>query len=151
MYSALLAIHILMAVTWVGSNVAQQIYAVRARRAGPQQFGAIIEQVGWYGNHVLAPASLVLILTGFGLAATGDWSLTEPWLIFAIAVWVASFVLGAGYLGPSSAKVGEAMAANGGAVPDDKLPLVDRLFLVSRIELVLLLLVVADMAVKPGL
>ena len=36
-YKWLLAFHILLAVVWVGSDAAIQIFVVRARRAGPDR------------------------------------------------------------------------------------------------------------------
>ena len=73
----------------------------------------------------------------------------EFWLVSALAVLVASFVTGAGYLGPQGKKLGEMIQAEG--FTDATRAQFDRVITVARIETTLLVLVVIDMAVKPGL
>jgi uncharacterized membrane protein len=151
LYEVLLAVHILAAVVWVGSNFAQQFFAMRAKQRGPEAIAGFAQDMEWYGMRFNMGASLVLILTAFPLASEGGYDLGEPWLIFAILVWLTSFVLGAAVLGPTGKKAGLAIAAAGGSVTTEAQAHLDRLFAVARIELVLLILVVIDMAVKPGL
>ena len=64
-------------------------------------------------------------------------------------MWLASFVIGAGFLGPQSRKLSEDIERYG---PDSAQATarLQRIFLVSRVELVFLILVVLDMALKPG-
>ena len=150
LYEFLLAIHILAAVIWVGGSFAIQFLAMRSRRRGPDAFGAFAQDIEWYGQRFNLGASLVLIISAFLLTAEGDWSLGDPWISFAIAVWILSFILGAGYLGPRSKKVGQELVASGGTPTAETQESIRKLFFASRIELVLLLLVVADMAIKPG-
>jgi hypothetical protein len=73
----------------------------------------------------------------------------EFWLVFPIVVWAASFVIGAAYLGPQSGKLSKDVEQYGIDSPQ-AMERLQRIFLISRIELVLLLLVVLDMALKPG-
>lgn len=151
LFEALLTIHILAAVVWVGSNFCQQFFAMRAKRRGPEAMGVFAQDVEWYGQRFNIGASLVLILSAFPLASEGGYDLGEPWILFAIAAWITSFIVGAAFLGPTSKKVGLALAASGGSVTAEAQAGLDRLFMVARMELVLLVLVVIDMAVKPGL
>jgi hypothetical protein len=67
-----------------------------------------------------------------------------------LAVFVASFLAGAGFLGPETGRLGK-LAEEKGADDPDVQRRIRRVFLISRIELVLLVLVVFDMVVKPGL
>ncbi len=150
LYEFLLAIHILAATVWVGGSFATQFLAMRSRARGPAAMGAFAKDVEWYGQRFNLGASLLLILAAFGLVAEGNWSLGDAWISIALAAWILSFVLGAGYLGPRSKKVGEQIEAAGGSVPAATQQTIDRLFLVSRIELAILLLVIVDMVVKPG-
>jgi hypothetical protein len=82
------------------------------------------------------------------LVAEADWA-WELWLVFALVVWIASFVVGAAFLGPQSGKLGKDVERYGIDSPQATERL-QRIFLVSRIELVFLLLVVLDMVLKPG-
>jgi uncharacterized membrane protein len=150
LYELLLAVHVLAATIWVGGSFATQFLAIRTRRRGPAAIGPFAKDVEWYGQRFNLGASLILILAAFGLVAEGNWSLGDPWISIALAAWIISFILGAGYLGPTSKKVGQQLEASGGTATPETAATIDRLFLVSRIELALLLIVVVDMVVKPG-
>ena len=149
-YTVLLTIHVLAAITWVGSNISTAIQASRVQSRSAAELGQFGKDADWYGMRVLAPTSLVLIVTGVLLAIEGDWGFDEPWILFALAAWLFSFVLGIAFLGPQSAKAGRLIEASDGQATPEWKALVDRLFLVSRIELVVLIAVVIDMVIKPG-
>lgn len=152
-YKWMLAVHILLAVVWVGGNVFIQFLTFRAKRAdNPDRLAWLTSEIEWWGMRVLVPASLLLVLLGFGLLHESDgiYKLSQGWVTFGLAVWLASFLVGAGYLGPESGRLGKLLEAKGPADPEYQRRLA-RIFLISRIELVLLVLVVLDMTIKPGL
>lgn len=149
-YTVLLSIHVLAAVIWVGSNISNQVQAVRAQRRPSGISAEFAKDVEWYGTRVLAPTSLILIVTGALLTIEGDWGFGTEWITFALAAWAFSFVLGVAFLGPISARVGRLMDAAGGHATPEAEALIERLFLFSRIEVVVLIAVVVDMVIKPG-
>src|SRR3954451_17849632 len=151
-YKWLLAFHILLAVVWVGSNTAIQIFVVRATRAGGDRMAYLASEIEWYGTRVLVPTAFVLVVLGFILLheSSGAYDLGQGWVTFGFVVWLLSFIAGAGFLGPESGRLSNLVEERGPEDPDYQRRL-GRIFLVSRIELVLLILVVLDMAVKPGL
>jgi uncharacterized membrane protein len=151
-YKWWLAFHILLAVIWVGSNTAIQIFVVRALRAGPDRIAYFAREIEWYGTRVLIPTSLTLVVLGFILlhVSAGAYDLGQGWVLFGFIVWLLSFIAGAGYLGPESGRLSNLLEERGADDPEYQRRL-RRIFVVSRIELVLLILVVLDMAVKPGL
>jgi Predicted integral membrane protein (DUF2269) len=148
-YQVYLAVHILAAVLWVGGAVTIQLLAIRASRPNARlQIGLLASEIEWVGTRVFIPSSLILVVFGFLLVGKGDWD-WHFWLVFALAVWIASFLAGIAFLGPQSGKLGEDVERYGidSAQATERL---QRIFLVSRVELVFLLLVVLDMALKPG-
>jgi uncharacterized membrane protein len=151
-YKWLLAFHILLAVIWVGSNTAIQIFVLRALHAGGDRIAFFAKEIEWYGTRVLIPTSLTLVVLGFVLLSESDgaWDLGQGWVTFGFVVWLLSFIAGAGYLGPESGRLGKLAEERS---PDDPeyQHRIRRIFIVSRIELALLILVVLDMTVKPGL
>ena len=151
-YKWLLAFHILFVVVWVGSNTAIQILTIRATRAGADRIAYLAGEIEWYGTRVLVPSALVVVVLGFLLLheSSGAYDLGQGWVTFGFVVWILSFLVGAGYLGPESGRLNKLVEDRG---PEDAeyQRRLRRIFLVSRIELVLLILVVLDMAVKPGL
>jgi hypothetical protein len=148
-YQWLLAAHILAAVTWVGGAAATQLYAIRAQSAGPARIAEFARDIEWVGNRLFIPSSALLVILGFLLIGEGDWDY-EGWLVFAIVVWAASFVTGAGFLGPESGRIAK-LSDELGPESDEVQRRLARVFLISRIELLFLVLVVLDMALKPGL
>jgi uncharacterized membrane protein len=151
-YKWLLAFHILLSVVWVGSNTAIQIFVIRARLAGPDRMSYFAREIEWYGTRVLVPTSLILVILGFILLheSSGAYDLGQGWVTFGFVVWLLSFISGAGYLGPESGRLSKLVDERGPEDPEYQRRL-SRIFVVSRIELLLLILVVLDMAVKPGL
>ncbi|HEU4701152.1 MAG TPA: DUF2269 family protein [Conexibacter sp.] len=148
-YQWYLAVHILAAVIWVGGAFVIQVLAIRAARPNAAlQIGALGREIEWVGTRFFIPSSLILVIFGFMLAGKGDWD-WDFWLVFALIVWIASFVVGAGFLGPQSRKLGEDVERYGADSPQ-AMERLQRIFLVSRIELVFLLLIVLDMVLKPG-
>ncbi len=151
-YKWLLAFHILLAVIWVGSNTAIQIFVIRAQRAGTDRLAYFASEIEWYGTRVLIPSSLTLVVLGFLLLheSSGAYDLGQGWVTFGFVVWLLSFIAGAGYLGPESGRLSKLAEERS---PDDPeyQRRIARIFVVSRIELLLLVLVVLDMTVKPGL
>jgi uncharacterized membrane protein len=149
-YELLNFVHILAAAVWVGGGIMLQILLGRARRStDPARLRDAMTDAAWVGNRVFAPASLVLMIAGFGLIGQGKWD-WDAWILFGIAVWAFSFLIGVGFYGRAATQISELLADH----PVDAPPVRDgvrRYFMVSGIETTLLILVIADMVVKPGL
>lgn len=147
-YEWFLSVHILAAVVWVGGALAIQLFAIRATRAEGGRLAAVSADAEWIGTRIFIPSSLILVIFGFLLISEGNLDY-DFWIVFGIVVYAASFIVGITFLGPESGRVSKAIERHGVDSPEvtDRLR---RLFLVSRIELVFLILVVLDMALKPG-
>ena len=103
------------------------------------------------GTRIFTPASLILLLLGIWMVIDEPaWEFTQFWIVAALGMFAFSFVSGAFYLGPQSAKLKKLYGAEGPNAPGAP-ALLNKLFTVSRIELVLMVLIVVDMVVKPGL
>lgn len=147
-YQWLLFVHILAAVVWVGGACAIQALTIRAARANDGPYlGRLTKEVEWVGTRIFVPASLVLVVFGFLLIHQEHYQY-KFWLVFPIAVWALSFATGAGFLGPESRRISASIERHGIDGAETRMR-IGRIFLVSRAELVLLLLVVADMVLKP--
>ena len=143
----LVAIHILCAVIWVGGAFTTQMHAIRAQRGGAVPIAAFARDSEFVGMRVFLPASLILLATGIWLISRDVFTL-DQWNVWGLIVIGLSIVTGAGFLGPESGRIGQLMTERG---PDDPEAVrrLDRLFLVSRVELLLLISVVLVMALKP--
>jgi len=150
-FEALLAVHLLAAVTWVGGNVYFHLLWVRAEKSTDvSNLGFLGQNAEWIGNRFFIPSSLLLLVTGILMVEDIEgYSYGDFWISFAIAVLVLSFVVGAGFLGPQGGKLGQMLQTEG--LTDATRAQMKKVVTVARIELLFLLLVVVDMAIKPGL
>ena len=148
-YELALFLHIFAAMIWIGGAIAIQILAIkvvgRDDAAEITRFTSDIEQVGM---KVFMPASLVVLAAGSWMIYDGPWKLSDTWLAVGLALYGLSFITGMGFLGPESGRISKLTAEHGPAHPD-VLRRIKRIFLVSRIELVWLVAIVALMVFKP--
>jgi uncharacterized membrane protein len=150
-YEWLLFFHIAAAIVWLGGGVAIQVLALRANRTDDTaRMVTIAHEAEWFGTRVFLPSSLLVLVLGIILTLDGPWDFGQTWIVLALIGYGLSFVTGAAFLGPESGRIGKLLAAEGPDSPAVQAR-IQRIFLVSRIELVLLYLIVLDMAVKPGL
>jgi uncharacterized membrane protein len=152
LYDWLKFFHVLMAIVWVGGGIAMQVLAIRiTRQNDPVKVATFVGEVEFIGTRVFVPASLILFGLGIWMVIEEPaWTFGQFWVLAALGMFAFSFVSGAFYLGPQSAKLKKMYAAEGPTAPAAP-GMIRKLFLVSRIELVLLVLIVADMVLKPGL
>jgi uncharacterized membrane protein len=152
-YNAFKFVHVLSAVVWVGGACTVQVYAQLATRTNdPLRVAAFAKDTEFVGTRIFLPSSLILLVSGiFTLHdSSGLWSFGQGWVQFGLVVVTLSIIVGAGYLGPESGRIARATEAKGVESPEVQ-ERIQRIFLVSRVELVLLLAVVFDMVVKPGM
>ena len=149
MYDLIKYIHVLAAIVWVGGAFYAQVLALQVRRSpDPDDIPKFGRNAEYIGTRVFIPASITLFIAGAILVAQ-RWSFTQAWVSIGIALWLLSVLVGALYLGPRSKRIGELFAAEGPGSAAAR-ALIDRLFLVSRLELVSFAVVVFLMVVKPG-
>ena len=150
LYDWLKSGHVLMAVVWVGGAIAIQLLAIRINRTGDRaQAYEFSKHVEFVGTRVFMPASLLLVILGLWMVAIGPWNFGLLWVDLGIAMFAFSFVSGAFYIGPSLKRLRQAAESQGAESPAVD-AILSKIFLVSRVELVLLVLIVFDMVLKPG-
>lgn len=148
LYEFYLWAHIFMAIVWVGGSLMIQVLALRILKANePARLAGFAKDVEWVGTKVFAPASLILVIFGFLLVEKAGWGYPF-WVVFPLVIWALSVALGIAFLGPESGRIGKLVAAHGVEYPEVQRR-IRRILTVSRVELVLLIAVVFDMAIKP--
>ncbi|MEA2269265.1 MAG: hypothetical protein QOD55_1107 [Solirubrobacteraceae bacterium] len=149
-YDLLLLGHILATVTLVGGTLMLQLLALLAARSpGSNELLTVSRQASWIAPRVFLPAAAVTMATGLALASESGYELDQLYLLFGFAVLVAGSAAGPLYLAPEAKRIGRLIAADGTAGPEVGTRL-RRLFLVTRVELILLVLAVAGMVLKPS-
>jgi uncharacterized membrane protein len=144
-------LHILAAMIWLGTSIYLQFTATRlASAAEPERMATFAKDAEYTGTHLIMPATMLLLLLGIAMVAYSPvYGFTQTWILLAFAGFAATFVTGAFVIGPTSGRIGGLIERDGPASPEAQ-ALIRRVFAVSRIDLVVLLLVVADMVFKPG-
>lgn len=149
-YNTLLFVHILMAIVWIGGGVTMQFLVARTQARGPSAMAGLGKDIDWIGMRVFMPASGILLIAGILMIVMFDaWSWTDPYIVIGLLGFVATFITGSMFLGPTSKKLGQVVEERGPEDPE-VMALGKKLTTVSRIDLVVLIIVVWAMVYKPG-
>jgi len=142
-------VHVLSALVWVGGGALITILAVVAeRKRDPAETAHLARQAAWVGQRVFAPAGLLVLLMGIAMMINTDWGWGSIWVIVGLAGYLATFLTGLLVLGPMAARV-DGLIADRGAEAPETTAAIERLLMISRIDLGVLVIVVVDMIVKP--
>ena len=147
-YELLLSLHILAIATWFGSGLAITAIAFQAIKTGPETFGTVVVPSTRWAGKAHPAAGVVLLVTGFAMVADADLDF-DTWLILGLIGLVVAMGLGGALIGRTAD--GMLKRLEGGSMTAEELTASGRqLLLYTRIELVILVLVIVDMVAKPG-
>jgi uncharacterized membrane protein len=142
-------IHVLAAVVWVGGGTTLVALAILTERENdPRALVALGHKVDWIATRIYIPSSLVVLLFGILMVVKGDLDWGQFWIVAGLVGFAASFLTGVGFLAPQTKKF-TALAEESGVEDPATQAALERLLLVARFDVALLLLIVADMTAKP--
>jgi uncharacterized membrane protein len=148
-YALFKAIHVTFAVIWVGGGVLLVINGIRAQREDdPAKVVAVAQQAAFAGVKIFAPAGLVVFLMGIAMMINTSWGWSHFWVVAGLIGYATTFVTGVAVLSPLAKQIGASAEANGPEHPAT-LALIDRILMIARVDLTVLLLVILDMVIKP--
>jgi uncharacterized membrane protein len=148
-YTFFKSIHVITAVIWVGGAAMIQAFAFRILGTGDGKRQAdFAKDAEVIGMRVFIPASLILFLAAIAMMVNLDWSWSQNWIVLGLIAFGLSFALGAGFLGPESGRIAELIEKEGPDSPAVQAR-IRRILMISRCELVVLLIVIVNMVVKP--
>ena len=149
-YNGLKFIHVVAAVAWVGSGLFVQYRGTRLRRTGtPEQTANLAREVAdstpWFmaSSGVVLLAGIALVLYAPGL------DFTDTWILLGLLGFASTFLTGFLLIRPTAEKLAAVAASEGPTSPASQ-ALIARIFAISRVDQVVLLLVILDMVFKPG-
>src|SRR5215813_5328340 len=143
-------IHVTGAVIWVGGGLTLTILAMRAERASsdPAEMATIARQAAFAGERVYAPVGLIVFLAGIAMVINLHWGWGTTWIVIGLVGYAITFLTGLLVLGPSAKRIGQLLESKGAEAAETQAA-IQRLLLLARIDMGVLLLVVADMVLKP--
>jgi uncharacterized membrane protein len=151
LYELLKLIHVLAAIAWIGTAIEQQFVGNRATSSkDPRRIEHFVDEAEWVGVRVMTPAAIVVVIAGVAMVIESAWNFSDTWILIGIGLFIVTSLNGMLYLTPQSKKLKVAIADRG---LDDEgvMNNIRTLTLASRIDLLVLVLIVADMVIKPGI
>jgi uncharacterized membrane protein len=148
-YALFKVVHVALAVFWVGGGLTITVYALRAERvADPAEMAMIARQAAFVGERFFAPAGLLVLAMGIGMVVNLGLDWGSFWIVAGLVGYAITFLTGLLVLGPQAKRIGQLLETKG-ATASETQAAIRRILLVARVDEGLLLLVVADMVLKP--
>ena len=150
-YTILKFLHVLSVVIWIGGLTALAIVTWRvARERNRALLVSIVRQTVSYGQGIVAPASVVVLLTGLAMVGIGHVGFATFWVWFGYGGALVHGLIGGFLIRKRAAEVMALASASGG--DDTGLnAAARRLWNTQLMYLVLLSVVIAAMVLKPTL
>ncbi len=139
--------HVICALIWVGGGFAMVLNGVLADRAGDAE-GTMraIRLSADLGGKLMVPASALTLV--FGLVLSWFWAgFTDLWIVIGLVGYAGTFLIGLFYFKPTSERLAALVERDGvtpAALADGR-----AMLRVARFDYALMLVVVADMVMKP--
>lgn len=111
-YSLLKYVHVLLAITAVGSNLTYGIWQNLVGRT-PEHESFVLRGVKFIDDHVANPCYLLLLATGLTLQAIGHLGLQRHWITAAIILYVVLLIFGLGFYTPALTRQIETLETEG--------------------------------------
>jgi uncharacterized membrane protein len=148
-YSIFRVVHVVVAVFWVGGGLTLTILGLRAESLDdPAEIATLARQAAFVGEKLFAPAGLIVLLMGIAMVVNGHLGWGHFWVVAGLVGYAATFVTGMGVLSPLAKRVDALLTEKGPESPETQAAIA-KILLVARVDIAVLLLVVADMTVKP--
>jgi uncharacterized membrane protein len=142
-------IHVSVAVFWVGGGLTLTALALWAQtKNDPEEMATIARQAAFVGEKLFAPAGLVVLAMGITMVINDHIGFGTTWVIIGLVGYALTFTTGIGFLAPRAKRVAELLDTKGAAAAETQAA-IREILLIARIDVGVLLIVVADMLMKP--
>jgi uncharacterized membrane protein len=148
LYEVLLFVHIMGVAVWVGGSIMLGFISLRIQGTGDALFRARFARAAGVVGPVIGISAALILASGLWMVIDNDAiELSALWVWLSLALFLLSGIVGAVYFAPASNRIIEAL--EGGRVEE-----ADRragtFNLVSRLDTLLLVVIVGLMVFKPG-
>jgi uncharacterized membrane protein len=148
-YDVYKMIHVVAAVVWVGGGAMITVLALLTEREGdPGALAALGQKAEYLSTRLFIPSSLAVLVFGLAMMFERDLDWGQFWVIVGLLGFAATFLTGIGYLTPQTKKIGALAKEHGPEHPLTQAE-IKKLLVVVRLDVAMLLVIVADMAAKP--
>jgi uncharacterized membrane protein len=148
LYEVLLFVHILGVATWVGGGIMLAFISSRVEATGDAQYRARFAKSAAVVGPVIGVSALLALGTGIGMVLDSPAvELSHTWIWLSLVLFGVTAIVGAAFFGPASNKIVAALEAGQQEEADRRAKTFN---LVSRLDMLLLLVIVGLMVFKPG-
>lgn len=148
-YAVFRVVHVSVAVFWVGGGLLLTTLGLKAERSDdPNEVVTLARWAAWVGERLFAPAGGIVLLAGIAMMINTDWGWGKFWIVVGLLGYAATMVTGMAFLSPQAKRIAELSESKGATAPET-LEAISKILLIARVDVAVLLLVVADMVVKP--
>jgi uncharacterized membrane protein len=148
-YALFKVVHVAGAVFWVGGGLTLTVLALWAeRRSDPLEMALIARQAAFVGERFFAPAGLLVLAMGIAMVTDLSLGWGKFWIVAGLVGYGLTFLTGLLVLGPQAKRIGKLIETSGPEAAETQAA-IKRILLVARFDEGVLLLVVADMVLKP--
>lgn len=142
-------IHVSVAVFWVGGGLVLTALALWAEtKQDPEEMATLARQAAFVGEKLFAPAGLIVLAMGITMVINDHIGFGTTWVIIGLVGYAATFTTGIAFLAPRAKRIAELLETKGAAAPETQAA-ISQILLIARIDVGVLLIVVADMFMKP--
>ena len=142
-------VHVGVAVFWVGGGLLLTALALRAERSeDPEDLVTVARQATFVGEKLFAPAGGVVLAMGIAMVINRHIGFGTTWVDIGLAGFALSFVTGVVVLSPRAKRIVELSDTVGATAPETQAA-IREILLIARVDVAVLLVVVADMLMKP--
>ncbi len=145
-YTLLKFVHVLLAITAVGSNITYAVWNTRGAME-PQHLSFALKGIKFLDNRVANPSYGLLLITGLTLMFVGNWGL-RGWIIAALILFAILIVIAAGFYSRVTTRQIQVLETSGESSPAYR-QLAGQAQLYGIISGVIALAIVFTMVVKP--
>jgi uncharacterized membrane protein len=142
-------IHVSVAVFWVGGGILLTALALWAQtKSDPEELATVARQAAFVGERLFAPAGLVVLAMGITMVINDHIGFGTTWVVIGLVGYALTFTTGIAFLSPRAKRIAELLETKGAAAEETQAA-IREILLIARVDVGVLLVVVADMLLKP--
>ena len=142
-------IHVSVAVFWVGGGIVLTALALWAQtKNDPEELATVARQAAFVGEKLFAPAGLVVLAMGITMVINDHIGFGTTWVVVGLVGYALTFTTGIAFLSPRAKRIAELLETKGAAAEETQAA-IREILLIARVDVGVLLIVVADMLLKP--
>jgi uncharacterized membrane protein len=148
-YAVFKLVHVGTVVFWVGGGLLLTVLGLRAERSSNAlELATIAKQAAFAGERIFAPGGALVLAMGIAMVINHHIGFGTTWVDIGLAGYAITFTTGIAVLSPLAKRISGLLEEKGPEHPETQAA-IQRILLIARVDVAMLLIVIADMLMKP--